>query len=378
MIIRETHLKQKHAGIQTTLYAIRQRYWILDGRNQVRKILRACIRCFRFRVNEIQYMMAKLPKSRVNVSRPFENVGMDFCGPFHIKEKKYRNRAFIKVYVCVFICMSVKAVHLEVVGDMTTDGFLAAFRRFISRRGVPKNCFSDNGLNFVGAKNDLEELYNLLNSDEHKTEIEHFSIDHKIKWNFIPPLAPHFGGLWESTVKQFKHHFKRVAGNLTLNFEELNTLVTEIEAILNSRPLTPLSSDPNDIVVLSPAHCLIGQPMTKLPESDWTTTPSNRLSVWQHITKVRQHFWQRWRLEYLNELQQRQKWTKGGSNLEVGTLVLLKDRNAPCMQWPMGRVTEIHPGDDGIVRTATVKTATGESKRSVKLLSVLPIEKDSD
>jgi len=145
-IIREIHQKHHHTGIQTTLYILRQRFWLLDGRNQVRKIIRACARCSRFKADSAVYKMGNLPSVRVREAIPFTNTGIDFCGPFFVKEKKFRNRARVKIYVCVFVCMSIKAVHLEIVSDLTTDGFIAALRRFVARRGLPEHIYSDNEL----------------------------------------------------------------------------------------------------------------------------------------------------------------------------------------------------------------------------------------
>ncbi|XP_018306518.1 uncharacterized protein [Mycetomoellerius zeteki] len=270
--------------------------------------------------------------------------------------------------------MSVKAVHLEIVSDLTTDGFLAALRRFAARRGLPEHIYSDNGTNFVGASNQLKEVYALLNSENHKHRINKFASDRRIVWHFIPPAAPHFGGLWESTVKLFKHHFRRVVGDSLFTFEELNTFVAEVEGILNSRPITTLSSDPNDMSVLTPAHCLIGKPLTALPEGDLTCVPANRLSTWQHITKVRQDFWARWYLEYLNELQIRHKWTKDGPQLKIGTIVLIKDKRIPCTQWMLGRITKLFPGQDDVIRTVSITTTSGEIMRPVKSLCPLPME----
>jgi len=234
--------------------------------------------------------MRNLPAVRVRATIPFAHTGVNFCGPFFIKEKKFRIRGRVKVYVCIFVCLSVKVLHLEIVSDLTSEGFIAALRRFASRRGLPEHIYSDNGSNFVGANNKLKELYILLNSKHHKAFVNKFAVEHRITWHFIPPVAPHFGGLWESSVKLFKHHFKRVVGESLFTFEELNTFVVEVEGILNSRPITSISSDPNDLLVLSPAHCLIGKALTSLPESDLSSVPDSRLSTWQHITKVRQNF----------------------------------------------------------------------------------------
>ncbi|XP_070510431.1 uncharacterized protein [Cardiocondyla obscurior] len=372
-IIREIHETRYHTGIQTTLYHLRQKFWVLDGRNQVRKIIRSCTRCFRFDAATMKYKMGNLPPARIKEAIPFENTGVDFYGPFFIKEKKFRNRNKIKAYVCVFICMVIKAVHLEVVSDLSTDSFLAALRRFVARRGIPKHIYSDNGTNFVGANNELREIYTLLNSDKHKNLVNNYANKHHITWHFIPPVAPHFDGLWESTVKQFKHHFKRVVGNCLLTFEELSTFSTEIEGILNSRPITTLSSDPNDTLAITPAHYLIGKPLTTLPEENLQSIPSNRLSIWQHISKIRQDFWTRWHLEYLNELQHRAKWKINDQEPKIGMIVLIKDKNTPCMQWSLGKIIKLYTGEDNITRTVDVKTSTGIVKRTTRCLCPLPI-----
>lgn len=373
-IIRETHERNFHTGIQNTLYQLRRKYWLTDGKNQVRKIIRTCVRCSRFEAQTTNYKMGNLPAHRICETIPFTNTGMDFCGLLYMKEKKYRNRIKIKAYVCVFVCMTIKAVHLEVISDLTTEGFLAALRRFVARRGLPKTIYSDNGTNFVGANNKLKELYALFNSNEHTELINQYSNNHHITWHFIPPNAPHFGGLWESTVKLFKHHFKRVVGDSLFTFEELNTFTIEIEGILNSRPLTSLSSDPNDLHALTPAHYLIGRPLTAPPERELQSVPANHLSTWQHITKVRQDFWARWHLEYLNELQKRAKWNKDVPNLTVGTIALIKERNLPCTQWAIGKITKLHPGADGVARAADLKTSKGEIRRAIKSLCPIPVE----
>ena len=141
-----------------------------------------------------------------------------------------------------------------------------------------------------------------------------FLIDEGITWHFIPPGAPHFGGLWEAAIKSFKHHFLRTVGDTVLTYEQLETCVIEIEAILNSRPISPMSTDPNDLHPLTPGHILTGGPLTSFPRINFSDTPSNRLSAWEHVQKMRAHFWNRWRKEYLNQLIVRSKWPLNSSH----------------------------------------------------------------
>lgn len=214
LIIKHYHNEHKHAGCQTTLYALREKYWIVNGRSRIRNIIRKCIICFRIKPRMANYKMGDLPECRVTKSELFSNVGIDYCGPFWIKEKKLRNRSRIKIWVCVYVCMASKAVHLEIVSDLSTQGFLGSFRRFIGRRGCPTNLFSDNGTNFTGANHELADLYELVKSPIYQDKMINYASTKGIEWHFIPPRAPHFGGLWESTVKMFKHYFKRTIGNV--------------------------------------------------------------------------------------------------------------------------------------------------------------------
>ncbi|XP_033323544.2 uncharacterized protein LOC117218920 [Megalopta genalis] len=325
-----------HAGVQATLNAVRAKYWPIDGKNATRFIVRKCISCFKARPSgPPDYLMGDLPRERLIASRPFESVGIDYCGPLFIKEKRYRNQKRLKVYTAVFVCFSTKAIHLELVNDLTTEAFIACLKRFISRRGRPKNIYTDNGANFVGAKNELKELFHVLQSKEHDEQVTHYLAEQSIDWFLSPPYSPHFGGLWEAAVKSFKHHLIRTVGDTLLTYEQLNTYVIEIEGILNSRPLTPLSPDPNDLQVLTPGHFLIGEPITSLPEQNYTDIQSNRLSLWQHVQKIKQHFWRRWHKEYINEINMRSKWKKGISKtIEVNNLVLIRDDTLPSMRCP--------------------------------------------
>ncbi|XP_011859715.1 PREDICTED: uncharacterized protein LOC105557156 [Vollenhovia emeryi] len=354
LIIQYEHKKNLHAGVEATLAAVRLRYWPIRARGTVKGLLRQCITCFKARPRISEQIMGNLPAHRVATARPFSSTGVDFCGPIFIREGRRKNSKHIKAYVAVLVCMATKAVHLEVVSDLSTDAFLNAFKRFISRRGKPSDVFSDNGTNFVGANRELEDLRKLFAQEDHQHKIIDATSSEGIRWHFIPPRAPHFGGLWEATVKSFKGHFYKVASEAALTFEEASTLVTQIEAILNSRPLNALSSDPNDLNYLSPGHFL-------------------------RLEQIRQHFWKRWSLEYLSQLQRRAKrHTTRGEQLKVGQLVLCREDGLPPLRWMLGRVQEVCPGDDNIIRTAIVKTARGVFKRPAVKLSVLPIESSTN
>lgn len=224
--------------------------------------------------------MGSLPASRVTPAPPFARTGIDYAGPFSIKISRNKTG---KTYLCVFVCFVTKAVHLEVVSDLSTVAFLNTLKRFIARRGKPTNLYSDNGTNFVGANNSLKEMYQLIRDSN--TAIHDYLTMQAIEWHFIPPQAPHMGGLWESAVKSCKSHLAKTIGSSSLTFEELATLMAQLEAILNSRPLTPMSADPRDLNALTPGHFLIGRSLVSLAEPDVTHININRLNRYQLLSK---------------------------------------------------------------------------------------------
>ncbi|XP_061512596.1 uncharacterized protein LOC133393156 [Anopheles gambiae] len=225
---------------------------------------------------------------------------------------------------------------------------------------------------------ELLQTYVSNRNDCATKKITNYCVDKGIDWSFIPPRSPHFGGIWEAGVKQVKYHLKRIVGDRKLSYEELYTTLTQMEAVLNSRPLVSSSDDPSDYTAITPAHFLIGREMQTVPEPDYSTLKENHLSRWQLVQSMLQHFWKRWTAEYLPELQNRSKWLKR-KVIKVGSLVLLADQNAPLLQWPLARIVAAHPGDDGTIRVVTVKTANGaEFKRAVTEVCFLPLDEDEN
>ena len=267
---------------------------------------------------------------------------------------------------------STKAVHLEVVSDLTTAAFLATLRRFIARRGKPSVIWSDHGTNFVGAAREIKELYdNLRTRDWQKTIVEYCTTQ-SVQWKFTPEQAPHFGGLWEAAVKSFKSHLKKVVGETRLTFEELTTITAQIEACLNSRPLTPLPEASDNLEVLTPGHFLTGRPLEALPDPPSSDSAVSILQRWHLCQSVVRHFWKRWSLEYLCHLQRFSKWNVATRDFKVGDIVCVREESLFPTKWPLARVVQTHPGQDGKVRVVTIKTQSGVYKRpTIKIVPLI-------
>jgi len=315
--------------------------------------------------------MGNLPIERISQSRPFQNAGVDYAGPFQILDSVGRGKRTHKAYIALFICLCTRAIHLELVNDYSSDGFLAAFKRFVARRGLPSVLFSDNGTNFQGAERTLNLAFKALTKDR---DLQAHLASDGITWKFIPPSAPHFGGLWEAGVKSVKHHLKRIIGTHTLSIEEFSTLLTQIEACLNSRPICALSDDPNDLSPLTPGHFLVGGPLIAIPEESVLDLKESRLNRWQRLRRMHEQFWRLWTKDYLHSLQQRHKWQQRCPNLSIGDLVIVRDDLLPPSKWKLGRVQSLYPDAERQVRVVDVKTVSGVYKRPITKLCRLPVE----
>lgn len=369
LLVLDAHDKTLHGPINMTRVYLRNRFHIIGARVAVRRCTRSCVVCARHAAIAPTQFMGDLPAVILNVARAFQSTGIDYAGPFRLKQG--RGKAQAKAYVAVFVCMAYKAVHLELVSDLTTAAFLAALDRFIAvRAGQVQAIYSDNGTNFVGANRELMEAIDSWSG----SEVEQHACKSGITWHFNVPINPHAGGLWERAVRSVKHHLNRIGGADSFTYEELATLLARISMCLNSRPLAPMSDDPNDLVALTPGHFIVGGPMLQPIAPDYTAIKENRLSSWQRIHRIQQSFWERWREECIVEQQSRNKWLSAKRNFQKGDFVLLKNSATPPANWLMGRIIRAHAGRDGLVRSAEVRTEHTNFKRPIGQLVLLPVE----
>lgn len=370
LLIEYYHKKYLHVGPRTLHSILMKTYWIVSARSVIRSVLSKCVTCFRCKPVSVQPYMGELPSARVRPEKPFNHVGCDIGGPFYIKESLRKNAKIHKAYLCLFICFSTKAVHLEVLSDLTTDCFLAALDRFVSRRGLCSCIYSDCGTNFVAAAKHLNEVTQFLHSSNDVLYNE--CCNRHIEWKFNPPSAPHMGGLWEAGIKSAKYHLYRAIGDKGLTFEELSTTFCKIEAILNSRPLSHISDAPDECEVLTPGHFLTGQALLSVPEYNLQDINITKLTRWQYIQRTSQAFWRTWANDYLHTLQQRVKWHQSKDNIKIGDVVVIKSDLCKPLQWPLARVHQVHPGPDNHIRVVTLKTSKGFLKRPVNKICPLP------
>ena len=378
LLIRHEHIDGKHIGIQTVISNLRQQFWIIKARALVKRVLSQCLVCFRYKPRSCTQLMGSLPSYRVRPVGTFVNVGIDYAGPFQLRPVRKRGVLTVKYYIAVFVCLSSKAIHLETVSDLSKEACLATINRFISRRGRPIMIVSDNGTNFVGAKNYLDAAGEILKSTNLNNEIMSELAIKAIDWKFIPARSPEFGGLWEASVKSCKSCLLKCTKDAKLTIEEFNTLIIEIEAALNSRPLCYLSNDTETIETLTPGHLLIGRALKSVPETNIYDKNLTLGARWDYVQKCLKDFWSRWSVEYMQSLQVRSKNQRERRNIQIGQIGLLKDDLKIPFYWKLGKVVSTHPGNDGLVRVIDIKTENGLFKRSVKSFFPLPAESSTN
>lgn len=354
LLMHEAHCVTEHGSVQMMSQYLRNNYWIPLLRNELRVLIKNCVTCVRFNKKFETQLMAELPADRVNPNRAFLFVGVDYAGPIEVVERYKTRSSKRKAWIAIFVCLVTRAIHIDVVTEYSAVAFIQCFERFVSRRGHCRRLYSDNGTNFVGAYKELKRAFKEWHQPCAKDRINNMGTD----WIFVTPAAPHQNGISEAAVKSTKFHLRRIMGKLTYTYEHLVTVLTKIEAVLNSRPLHVIYDDPTEPTVITPGHFLIFEPFVLPPPIASPPQASNPI---KHLRNEQQQalesFWKVWRMEYLTSLMQRKKWAKEQEPLKIGQIVVVTDEATSPSHWPLGKIVELLPSKDGLVRSIVIEIA---------------------
>lgn len=355
-LIESIHRESCHAGFNILWSRIRERFWIIGARRALKLVIKQCLNCKKLNDRTMQAPPAVLPQERVRDSAVFETTGVDLAGPLLLRNEQ-------KVWIVLYTCAVYRAVHLDLVTALSADVFLQSLRRFIARRGRPRLIYSDNATNFKRAAEDL--------SPENWAKVAENAAGRRIDWRFNPPSAPWWGGWWERMVRMVKDLLRRTLGRAVLSYEELSTVLCEVEAVINSRPLTYLAEE-EKLIPLTPASFLQELPEVGVPELEVMERDKmhKRLRYRQNLmAELRRRF----RDEYLGQLKARRSTYKVAAPVKIDDVVLISDDNKRRLMWPLARVIEVYPGRDGHVRCVKLKTAKGILIRPIQRLVPLEI-----
>ena len=376
LIVWNCHEKTCHGGVKSTLAQLRSRFWLIKGRQTVKKIIHKCIICKRFGGHPYKAPQPPpLPEFRVKEAPPFSYCGLDYLGPLHVKGGG-------KVWISLHTCCVTRGVHLEIVPDLSAEAFLRCFRRFTARRAVPKIVVSDNAKTFKPASRTLVAL-------SKDPVVKKYFSQERIQWFYNLERAPWWGGFFERLVGLLKGSLKKTLGQAKLTLDELTTVVVEIEMIMNSRPLTYTSTDDLE-EPLTPSHLFMGRRILSLPEgsvddeiddNDYHVSQDDLNKRLQYLSRVMNHFWRRWRSEYLVELRNehgRVNKQHGTESVCAGDIVIVHDKDHPRGFWKLGKVESLITGHDGLSRGVVVRSLTRKGKpnklrRPVQLLYPLEL-----
>jgi len=368
LIVRFYHDKIQHQGRHFTSGAVRTNgYWIVGGKRLISSIIHKCVTCRKLRRPTEHQKMADLPKDRLQPYPPFTSVGIDTFGPWSVVTRRTRGGAAnSKRWAIIFTCMSTRGVHIEVVEEMSTSSFINAFKRFVSIRGDVKLIRSDRGTNFIGATDHLG--INGINVED--GPVKNYLHDNGIEWHFNSPHSSHMGGIWERMIRTTRAILNSLIAKLPgreLSHEVLVTLLAEVSAIINSRPLTCISYDAEEPFPLTPSLLITQKPNVLIPKDVSFDCKDMYRSQWKRVQYLAETFWHRWRKEYLQSLQTRRKWIDRQNNIAKGDVVLLKDNQAHRINWPIGIVTKIFPSTDNLVRKVELRIVRTGDKNSLKV-----------
>ncbi|CAK5016320.1 unnamed protein product [Meloidogyne enterolobii] len=376
LLCNEAHLKTFHSGVRQSLTELRINFWIPSARKKMRNIIDKCFECRKLKLEPFKIPeMPSLPKERVTRSKPFENCGVDYAGPFEVKNNEGK---ISKCWIEIFTCMSTRFTHLEIVRDLTAKSCIMAFRRFLAEYGLPRKIISDNGTQY-------QLTSKVVNEITKKLELKNIS------WVFIPSLSPWFGGFYEAIVKIMKRCLKSAIGKKLLYFEELRTILPEIKLIMNTRPLTYIYENFEDTLdILRPIDLIMPQrnenkfDFGTIDEEDFKlkeTQKDELINDWKRANEMLNNFWAKWQTEYLSQLRERidkhsQKRAKRNYFPNINEIVLIQDKNVPKNYWQMAKIVELIKSKDGLIRSAKIKSKGKTLTRAIALLYPLELYAD--
>jgi hypothetical protein len=371
LMILQTHNEMLHAGVSATLTKLRQKFWIIKGKQLVKKIIHKCLICRRYSAKPAKQLTGQIPKDRISETPPFFTTEVDFTGPVYVKT----GQDVSKSYIALFTCAVTRAVHLELVSDMSTSKFILALRRFLSRRGNCQTFYSDNAKTFKRVSKDIEYFEKIVKDKD----LQNYLSSKRISWKFIAELAPCWGGFYERLMRSIKEPLRKILGRAQVTFEELTTILTEVENVLNQRPLSYVFNDANEPEPLTPAHFLLVGHKVEYPYyfADFFNDSTSRDTLIKrkmYQMKLLQQIWKKWKNQYLLDLKTFHSFSSPDvkENLKEGDIVLLEGSQKSKFFWDMGIITQVIKGRDGLVRSCIVKTKNNELRRPIQLL--YPIE----
>jgi hypothetical protein len=379
LIVEHYHRVNAHPGRGMTLDSIRKAgYWIVGARSVVTSNIMKCVSCIKLRGAPLGQKMADLPDDRMNSVAPFAYSAVDYFGPFEIRDK----RSNLKRWGVLFTCLASRAIHIETSNSLDTDSFLNAYRRFVCRRGPVRKLRCDRGTNFVGGKNELTAALAEMDKSKITKELLKDNCD-LVEFDMNIPHASHMGGVWERMIGCARNalYGLLLRTGHQMDDELLRTLMVEAEVIVNSRPLTFIDTeDPNSPQPLSPSQLLtLKTKVVMSPPGHFVREDLYCRRRWRRVQNLANQFWQQWRTDFLPTLQERKKWTKPQRNVKKDDIVLVIDENQARCDWPLGRVSEIHPSEDGLVRKVEVRVGKKTLERPIhKLVLLLRAETADD
>ena len=355
LIIYNAHEKVGHDGVSETLTEIRSEFHIQKCRQLIRKLIYQCNTCRKYEGKNYNYPPPPdLPESRLKQNCSFYNIGIDYAGPVYVYNVYNKNNELFKAWISLITCQSSRAVYLDLATDYTGKSCINVLRRFFSRRGTPNIIISDNGSSFIAA------------------DVQTFATENRVRWKFNLQAAPWFGGFFERLVKSVKRCLNKCLSKSKVTYEEMLTLLIEIEKIINNRPLTYVYNDLSE-EPLTPSHLVNGRRLGH----NFSEDINDPIELNEQLSKILDHFWNRWSKDYLLELRENHRLKHNSkntpnSNINVGDIVLVHDGKLPRSKWRVGRVKELINSKDNIIRGAVVtvsyKNLTGHLRRPINKL----------